>query len=89
VYQKAPTNSFYQTTYAYALHLQGKDADALKIMQQLNPKALENNSVAGYYGVILKAVGDNAQAGPYLKRSVNGQLLPEEQSLFQQAMAGL
>jgi predicted Zn-dependent protease len=89
VYQHAPTNSFYKCTYAFSLHLQGKDADALKIMQQLPPQTFENSSTAGYYGVILKAAGDKAQASVYLKRSVKGQLLPEERALFQQAMAGL
>jgi tetratricopeptide (TPR) repeat protein len=89
VYQQDPTNSFYKCTYAFALHLQGKNADALKIMQQISPKALENSSTAGYYGVVLKASGDNTQAGIYLKRSVQGQLLPEERALFGQALADL
>jgi hypothetical protein len=89
VYQQDPTNSFYECTYAFSLHLQGKNADALKIMQQLPPKTLENGSTPGYYGVVLKAAGDNAQAGIYLKRSLKGQLLPEERALFQQAAAGL
>jgi lipopolysaccharide biosynthesis regulator YciM len=88
VYQKDPTNSFYQCTYGFALHLQGKNADALKVMQQLSPQALQNNSTAGYYGVVLNAAGDKSQAGIYLKRSVRGQLLPEERALFQQAMTG-
>ena len=89
VYQQDPTNSFYECTYAFSLHLQGKNADALKIMQQLPPKTLENGSTPGYYGVVLKAAGDNDQAGVYLKRSLKGQLLPEERALFQQALAGL
>lgn len=89
VYQTNPTNSFFECTYGFSLHLQGKDADALKVMQQISPEALQNNSTAGYYGVVLRAAGDNAQASVYLKRSVRGQLLPEERALFQQAMAGL
>ncbi|HTR40306.1 MAG TPA: hypothetical protein VMH87_01650 [Pseudomonadales bacterium] len=90
VYQKDPTNYFYQCTYAFSLHLQGKNADALKIMQQLPPQAFENASTAGYYGVILKTAGDNAQASTYLKRAIKGQfLLPEERTLFQQALTGL
>jgi hypothetical protein len=90
VYQKDPTNSFYKCTYAFSLHLQGKNADALKIMQQLSPDSLVNSSTSGYYGIVLKAAGDNAQASVYLKRAVKGQpLLPEERVLFQQALAGL
>lgn len=89
VYQKAPTNSFYACTYAFSLYLQGKNAEALKIMQQLTPQDLKNNSTDGYYGVILKAAGDNSDANAYLARSVRGQLLPEERALFQHAMSGL
>src|ERR1035437_7269087 len=62
VYQKAPTNSTYASTYAFSLHLQKKDAEALKVMQQLPPKALEDPSIAGYYSLILQATGDRAKA---------------------------
>jgi hypothetical protein len=88
VYQKAPTNDFFACTYAFALHLQRKDAEALKIMQQIPSQTLKNPSTAGYYGLILKAVGDDATANGYLKYALKGQLLPEERTLFQQAMAG-
>lgn len=89
VYQKNPSNPQYACTYAFALHLQGKDAEALKVMQKLDPKALNDSSIAGYYGIILKAVGDKTQANAYLKRSFTAQLLPEERAMFQQALAGL
>lgn len=89
VYQKAPTNPSYACTYAFALYLQGKSTQALKIMQSIPPQALNDNSTAGYYGVILKATGNNTQAKTYLQRSFRGQLLPEEHALFQQAMSGI
>lgn len=89
IYQKDPTNPRYVCTYAFSLHLQGKDADALKMMQQLTPKDLSNDSTAGYYGLILKAAGNKTEANIYLKRSVQGQLLPEERTMFEQALAGL
>jgi Flp pilus assembly protein TadD len=88
-YQVAPTNSYYACTYAFSLYLQGKNDDALKIMQQLTPKDLKDNSTDGYYGLILKATGDTGRANVYLTRSLQGQLLPEERALFQQALAGL
>ncbi len=86
VYQAAPTNYLYACTYAFSLYLQGKNSDALKVMQTIPDKDLGNNSTAGYYGLILKAVGD-AQADKYLELSVRGPLLPEERALFQQAMS--
>ena len=89
IYQKEPTNSFFACTYALSLHLQGKNADALKVMRQLTPQELEDSERAGYYGVILKAVGDNANASIYLKRSLKGKLLPEERAMFEKAESGL
>jgi thioredoxin-like negative regulator of GroEL len=89
VYQKSPANPNYACTYAFSLYLQGNNAGALKIMQQLKPDDLKNNSTAGYYGIILKTAGDNAAAKAYLAISLKGQLLPEERDLFTQAMSSL
>ena len=88
VYQQAPTNSAYASTYAFSLHLQKKDAEALKVMQQLPPKDLENPSIAGYYGLILKATGNPAKAKVYLQWASKAQMLPEEKKLFDRAKAG-
>jgi Flp pilus assembly protein TadD len=89
VYQKSPKNAPYASTYAFSLYLQGKYGDALKVMQQLTPKDLASPSIAGYYGIILKANGNKAEAKSYLNRITKAQLLPEEQTLFDQARAGL
>jgi thioredoxin-like negative regulator of GroEL len=89
VYQKSPTNAAFASTYAFSLHLQGKNADALKIMEQIKPQDLQDPSNAGYYGVILKATGNREKAKAYLNWSAKGHLLPEEQKLFEKAKAGL
>ena len=89
VYEKAPKNPYYASTYAFSLYLQGKQADALMVMQQLTPNDLEQPSIAPYYGVILKANGKKAEAKVYLDRASKAKLLPEEQALFDQAKAGL
>jgi hypothetical protein len=57
-------------------------------MQQLPPKALEDPSIAGYYGLILQATGDRAKARAYLQWASKAKLLPEEQKLFERAKAG-
>ena len=89
VYQKAPTNSAYASTYAFSLHLQEKDAEALKIIEQLKPQDLQDPSIAGYYGLILKATGNAAKARTYLdSASKTKLLLPEERKLFERAMGG-
>jgi hypothetical protein len=89
VYEKSPTNAAYASTYAFSLHLQKKDAEALKVMQKLPPKALEHPGIAGYYGLILKANGDAAKSRSYLEWAFKNQLLPEEKKLFEKARAGI
>jgi cytochrome c-type biogenesis protein CcmH/NrfG len=89
VYEKAPANPSFASTYAFSLYLQGKYPEALKVMQQLAPKDLQNPSIDGYYGLILKANGNMAGAKSFLDRSSGGRLLPEEQALFNQAKVGL
>ena len=90
VYQKSPANASYVSTYAFSLYLQKKNAEALKLMQTLKPQQLQDPSIAGYYGLILKATGDRARARTYLNwASSKGHLLPEEKKLFNQAKAGL
>jgi cytochrome c-type biogenesis protein CcmH/NrfG len=88
VYQLAPTNASYASTYAFSLHVQQRDAEALKIMQRLDPKDLDEPSIAGYYGIILKASGDPDKAKVYLNWASRGRVLPEEKKLFEQARAG-
>jgi Flp pilus assembly protein TadD len=89
VYEKDPKNSDYAATYAFALYQQGKYADALKIMKQLSPEQLQDPAIAGYYALILKATGNNAEAKTYLSRTAKATLLPEEQALFEKAAVGL
>ena len=89
VYQKSPTNSSYVSTYAFSLYLQGKNAEALKVIKTLKPQELQDPAIAGYYGLILKATGDRARARAYLDWTSKARLLPEEKKLFDNAKAGL
>jgi len=88
LYQHDPTNASYASTYAFSLHLQKKDAEALKVMQQLKPQELDNPAVAGYYGLILQATGNREKARIYLQWASKAQVLPEEKRLFDRARAG-
>jgi len=89
VYQQAPTNASFASTYAFSLYQQKKYADALKVMQQLKPQDLEIPAIAGYYGLILKATGNGAKAKVYLDWTSKARLLPEERKLFAQAKSGI
>jgi len=88
IYDKAPTNSSFVSTYAFSLHIQEKNAEALKVIEQLKPQDLEDPSISGYYGIILQAVGNREKAGKYLALSSKAKLLPEERKLIDQAKAG-
>lgn len=88
VYLNSPTNSAYASTYAFSLHLQGKNSDALKVMQTLKPQELENPSIAGYYALILKSAGLEAEAKRFLDLITNATLLPEERTLFERTGDG-
>jgi tetratricopeptide (TPR) repeat protein len=88
VYQQAPTNAAFISTYAFSLHLQKKDAEALKVIELLKPQELQDPSIAGYYGLILKATGNGAKAKTYLELASKARLLPEEKKIFERARAG-
>jgi predicted Zn-dependent protease len=88
VYDQNPTNAAYASTYAFSLHLKMQNPEALKVMKQLPPKALEDPAIAGYYGLVLNATGDRANAVTYLNWAFKSTLLPEEKKLFEQARSG-
>ena len=89
VYQAAPTNSTYASTYAFSLYVQQKYPDALKIMQSIPPRDLESPAIAGYYGLILSATGQKEKARAYLDWAFKIPMLPEERKLFEKAKASL
>jgi hypothetical protein len=78
------------STYAYALHLQGRDKEGLAALQKLKPSQLEQPSVALYYGVLLHATGQTNEAAWFLALAqTQGSLLPEEKQLLSGTMGGM
>jgi tetratricopeptide (TPR) repeat protein len=88
VYMKEGTNAAYVSTYAYSLLVQQKPAEALKIIEQLQPAQLRNPGTAAYYGIILSGAGQAEKAKQYLELASKARLLPEEQKLVEKAMKG-
>ena len=83
IYAQAPTNAEVVSTYAYALHLQGRNKEGLAALQKLKPAQLEQPSIALYYGVLLSATGKASEAAPYLQIArTKGQMLTEEKQLL-------
>jgi hypothetical protein len=85
VYESAPTNFTYASTYAFSLHLQKRHVEALSVIQQLNAQELEQPPLAAYYGLVLHGAGDQARARRYLDIATKSTLLPEERKLVDQA----
>ena len=86
-YARNPSNSVEASTYAFALHVQGRDKQGLAVLQKLQPAELAQPSVALYYGVLLAATGKAGQPCPWLQiAQTKGHLLPEEQDLLSTAL---
>jgi hypothetical protein len=88
VYNKAPSNPAYITTYAYALLTKGNAKEATKVMSSLSTDQLHDPSVGAYYGICLAAVHDE-KARDFLAAGRQAQLLPEEKKLIDKALASL
>jgi thioredoxin-like negative regulator of GroEL len=87
LYQLHPEDAVVTSTYAYSLHLQGRTPEALAALEKLKPEALENPSVALYYGCLLVSAGRTNQGARYLELARQGNLLPEEKQLLAAAGA--
>jgi Flp pilus assembly protein TadD len=75
------------STYAFALHLQGRDKQGLAVLRKFQPSELTQPSVALYFGVLLAATGNAEEAVPWLQiAQTKGHLLPEEQELLSTAL---
>ena len=87
IYARKPDDPYVASTYAFALHTQGRDKQGLAVMEKLQPSELEQPSVALYYGVLLAALDKNDQAAPWLQiAQTKGHLLPEEKELLSEAL---
>jgi hypothetical protein len=86
---KATNNVAFASTYAWSLHLQGRTAEGLAVLDALPPERLESPGVALYYGAMQVAVNAPAKAKKHLALAETGQLLPEEKTLLANAKSGL
>jgi hypothetical protein len=71
------------STYAFALHLEGRNQDGLAVMQKLDAHELQQPDTALYYAVLLAATGATNEAAPFVKIArTKTQWLPEEKVLL-------
>ena len=82
------TNAVYAKTYALSLFKQDRYREAVLVFQKLSSEQLDAPANSVYYGIMLAAAGDIEAAKPFLKRSSQAGLLPEEKSLLAHAQSG-
>lgn len=81
VYERDTNNFGFVSTYAYSLHVQGRTAEGLRIMETLKSAQLEDPSIACYYGAMLAANQQPEKARRYLDKALTAPILPEEKAL--------
>jgi predicted Zn-dependent protease len=86
-YDRAPEDPLVLSTYAYSLMVQGESEEAVRVLENLKPEALQIPWVATWYGVIEAQSGHKQAARDPLKHAKNAKLLPEEMELVRQAAA--
>ncbi|MDP9004424.1 MAG: hypothetical protein M3N12_06480 [Verrucomicrobiota bacterium] len=82
LHQENPANAVFSSTYAFALYLEGKTGDAIKLMESLREAQLRNPALAAYYFVMLVDNGQMERAHQFLSAANKAALLPEEQQLL-------
>ncbi|HEY0550042.1 MAG TPA: hypothetical protein VGF13_10615 [Verrucomicrobiae bacterium] len=85
VYDRDTNNFVFVSTYAFSLHVQGRSAEGLKLIETLKPARLDDPSVASYYGVLLAASGEKEKAQRYFEKAEKAPILPEEMALISEA----
>lgn len=85
VHEREPTSVIYASTYAFSLHRQGRSAEARRSLEALGEETLKVPSIAAYYAIICRALGDVATAREYATLARHARLLPEEAALLEAA----
>jgi len=86
-FDSAPDNALVLSTYAYSLLLQGRQDEAVRLLDNLKPAALQIPWIAACYGVIEAQSGNKQAAREPLERALTAKLLPEEMELVRRAKA--
>ena len=88
-YDRAANEVNCATTYAFSLHRLGRNAEALAIIQGLQPEQLHDAHAAVYVALVLAEGNELEGAKDYLAAAANGQLYPEEKKLLEEAKTKL
>ncbi|MFO1500668.1 MAG: hypothetical protein U1G07_20170 [Verrucomicrobiota bacterium] len=81
IYAEHPANAATACTYAFSLHLQGRNEEALDVLAAYQEEISRNSSLAAYYATLLASRGLTSEAQKYVTLARSGFLLPEEKAL--------
>ena len=82
VFKEAPAEPGVIATHAFALHSEGKNDEARKLMHALGERTLQEPGQALCYALTLAATGAADEARKYFDIARRGDLLPEEKALI-------
>ena len=82
IYLAHPSEPIVVSTYAWSLQMQGQTREGLTALEKLKPEALQDPSVALYYGLLLCADKQRAKASQFFAQVDRAALLPEEKELL-------
>jgi len=89
-HEKQPKNPVLASTYAWALHRQGRNNEAIELLQIVPPELLRQPAYSACYGPILAAIGRKDEALTVLKNvAASDSLLPEEKEVVRKALESL
>lgn len=89
LHEDFPQSAAFASTYAFALHLEGRSDDALKLLGQFKSQLSKSPALAAYYVVISAGNGNAEAARQFRALAERAHLLPEEENLLRLAVAKL
>lgn len=81
-----PADWALNSTYAFSLHLQGRDREAIGHLLALPGQPQSDPQIAAYFGILYSATGQPERARPLLALAAGADLLPEEAQLVRDAL---
>src|SRR5213075_2537445 len=84
-YDRAPNEVNCALTYAFSLSRLGRNAEAVRIVESLSPKQMQDPHAAVYVALLLAEASQLDRAQEYIAAAENGKIYPEEKKLLDEA----
>jgi len=83
-YEKAPNDTATAVTYAFALYVTGRTAEAIEILKKLPPDQLNDPHAAVYAALLFDDANQLDAANKYIVLAHAGDIYPEEKKLLEE-----